>query len=121
MPPIHRETIRACIRVIAACETLEQARTQLGRMLGTFDKLRIQGHSADKALAEATRRIELCPPPPPPRLAPAPAVHGAGTSLGRALRDALRQIEQLPVPPPPVPPPGPADSRPIRRREPTAP
>ena len=66
MPPsLHRETIRACLRVVSTCETLDQARTQLSRLLGCFDKLRGQGLSPDKALAEAATRIEPCPPPPP--------------------------------------------------------
>ena len=71
---LHRETIRACIGLVASCETLAQARAQLGRLLGSFDKLRGQGRSPDKALAEATTRIERLPPPPSqPRPAPRPA------------------------------------------------
>jgi hypothetical protein len=73
-PNLHRETIRACIRVIATAETLDQARTQLSRLLGVFDKLRGQGLSPDKALAEATTRVErLAPPSREPRPAPRPA------------------------------------------------
>jgi hypothetical protein len=30
---LHRETLRACLRVIHTAETLDQARTQLARML----------------------------------------------------------------------------------------
>ena len=72
---LHRETIRACIGLVASCETLAQARAQLGRLLGSFDKLRGQGLSPDGALAEATSRIEQLGPPPPsqPRPAPRPA------------------------------------------------
>jgi hypothetical protein len=62
---LHRDTIRACIRVIAGACTLDQARTQLSRMLGSFDKLRREGHSPDAAIAAAASRIERCPPPPP--------------------------------------------------------
>jgi hypothetical protein len=62
---LHRDTIRACIRVIAGSCTLDQARTQLSRMLGSFDKLRGQGLSPDAAIAAAATRIERCPPPPP--------------------------------------------------------
>jgi hypothetical protein len=69
-PSLHRETLRACLRVISTCETLDQARTQLGRLLGSFDKLRGQGHAPDKALAEATTRIEQLAPPSQPRPAP---------------------------------------------------
>jgi hypothetical protein len=66
-PPknLHRDTLRTCLRVIAAVETLDQARTQLCRLLGSFDKLRGQGLSPDAAIAEASRRVEHCLPPPP--------------------------------------------------------
>jgi hypothetical protein len=56
MPAIHRETLKAALRVIATCETLDQARTQLSRLLGVFDKLSKAGLSPDKALAEAAGR-----------------------------------------------------------------
>jgi hypothetical protein len=74
---LHRDTLRTCLSILARVETLDQARTQLCRLLGSFDKLRGQGHSPDAALAAAARRIERCPPPlPPPRVEtppPAPA------------------------------------------------
>ena len=41
---LHRETLRAALRIIQTAETLEQARIQLARMLNVFDKLEAQGH-----------------------------------------------------------------------------
>jgi hypothetical protein len=70
---LHRDTLRTCLRVIARVETLDQARTQLCRLLGSFDKLRGQGLGPDVAIAEAATRIERCPPPPPPVETPPPA------------------------------------------------
>jgi hypothetical protein len=126
---LHRDTIRACLRVIAGCETLDQARTQLGRLLGSFDKLRGQGLSPDGALAEATSRIEqLGPPPrqptPAPRPAPLTCVRGPGFSLGKALAEVIPPGKPLQPPPladnaipaQPTPAPQYADTQPIRRR-----
>jgi hypothetical protein len=62
-PDLHRETIRACLRVISTAQTLDQARTQLARMLGVIDKLRREGLDPGQALAEAAGRIERCPVP----------------------------------------------------------
>jgi hypothetical protein len=70
---LHRETLKAALRVISTAETLDQARTQLSRLLGVFDKLRGQGLAPDKALAEATTRVERLAPPSQPRPAPRPA------------------------------------------------
>lgn len=54
---LHRETLRAALRVIQTAETLEQARIQLGRMLNVFDKLEAQGLEGDAAVAEAEKRL----------------------------------------------------------------
>ena len=56
---LHRETLRAALRVIQTAETLEQARIQLGRMLNVFDKLEAQGLKGDAAVAEAERRMMI--------------------------------------------------------------
>jgi hypothetical protein len=40
---LHRATLRACLRLIHTAETLDQARTQLARLLKVFDKLQAQG------------------------------------------------------------------------------
>jgi hypothetical protein len=54
---LHRETLRAALRVIQTAETLEQARIQLGRMLNVFDKLEAQGLRGNAAVAEAEKRL----------------------------------------------------------------
>lgn len=54
---LHRETLRAALRVIQAAETLEEARIQLARMLNVFDKLERQGLKGDAAVAEAEERL----------------------------------------------------------------
>jgi hypothetical protein len=56
---LHRETLRAALRVIQTAETLEQARIQLGRMLNVFDKLEAQGLRGDAAVAEAEKRLTV--------------------------------------------------------------
>ena len=60
---LHRETLRACLRLINTAETLEQARTQLGRMLNVFDKLEAQGTKGNAAVREAEQRLAINPPP----------------------------------------------------------
>jgi hypothetical protein len=50
---LHRETLRAALRVIQTSGTLEEARTQLARMLNVFDKLEAKGIKGDAAIAEA--------------------------------------------------------------------
>ncbi len=54
---LHRETLRAAIRVIQTSETLEQARIQLARMLNIFDKLEKSGTRGDAAVREAEKRL----------------------------------------------------------------
>jgi hypothetical protein len=54
---LHRETLRAALRVIQTAETLEQARIQLARMLDVFDKLEAKGIKDDAAVAEAEKRL----------------------------------------------------------------
>ena len=60
---LHRETLRAALRVIRTAETLEQARIQLGRMLNVFDKLEAQGLKGDAAVAEAEKRMMIARAP----------------------------------------------------------
>jgi hypothetical protein len=60
---LHRETLRACLRVINTAETLEQARIQLARLLNVFDKLEAQGTKGNAAVREAEQRLALNPPP----------------------------------------------------------
>jgi hypothetical protein len=56
---LHRETLRAALRVIHTAETLEQARIQLARMLNVFDKLEAQGVRGDAAVAKAEERLKI--------------------------------------------------------------
>ena len=60
---LHRETLRAALRVIQTAETLEQARIQLARMLNVFDKLEAQGIRGDAAVAEAEKRLMITQAP----------------------------------------------------------
>ena len=60
---LHRETLRAALRVIQTAATLEQARIQLGRMLNGFDKLEAQGIRGDAAVAEAEERLTITQAP----------------------------------------------------------
>ena len=60
---LHRETLRACLRLVNTAETLEQARIQLARLLNVFDKLQAQGTKGDAAVREAEQRLALTPPP----------------------------------------------------------
>jgi len=60
---LHRETLRACLRVIQTCETLEQARVQLCRMFNIYDKLEAQGIKGNAAVREAEERLAITPPP----------------------------------------------------------
>jgi hypothetical protein len=62
-PNLHRETLRACLRIINTAETLEQARTQLARLLNVFDKLEAQGAKGNAAVREAEERLAITPPP----------------------------------------------------------
>ena len=66
-PNPHRETLRACLRLVNTAETLDQARTQLARMLSVFDKLEAQGVKADAAVRAAEERLAITPPPKPSR------------------------------------------------------
>ena len=56
---LHRETLKAVIRVIQTAETLEQARIQLARMLNVFDKLEKKGTLGDAAVREAEKRLSI--------------------------------------------------------------
>jgi hypothetical protein len=60
---LHRETLRAALRVIQTAETLDQARIQLARMLNIFDKLEKQGTKGDAAVREAEKRLATSVPP----------------------------------------------------------
>jgi hypothetical protein len=60
---VHRETLRAALRVIQTAETLEQARIQLARMLNVFDKLEAQGIKGNAAVREAEERLMISGPP----------------------------------------------------------
>jgi hypothetical protein len=60
---LHRETLRAALRVIQTAETLEQARIQLARMLNVFDKLEAKGIKGDAAVAEAEDRLMITQAP----------------------------------------------------------
>jgi hypothetical protein len=73
-PNLHRETLRAWLRIVNTAETLEQARIQLARMLNVFDKLEAQG-------VRGTRR---CARPKSGRRSPRPRRPRAPTS-GRSV------------------------------------
>jgi hypothetical protein len=60
---LHRETLRACLRIVNTAETLEQARIQLARMLNVFDKLEARGVKGNAAVREAEQRLAINPPP----------------------------------------------------------
>jgi hypothetical protein len=60
---LHRETLRACLRIVNTAETLEQARIQLARMLNVFDKLEAQGAKGNAAVRGAEQRLAINPPP----------------------------------------------------------
>src|SRR5262249_40279704 len=62
---LHRETLKAALRVLQTADTLEQARTQLARMLNIFDKLEKQGLKGNDAVREAETRLTTSPPPKP--------------------------------------------------------
>jgi hypothetical protein len=56
---LHRETLRAALRIIQTAETLEEARIQFARMLNVFDKLEAKGIKGDAAIAEAEERLPI--------------------------------------------------------------
>ncbi len=58
---LHRETLRAALRIIQTAETLEQARIQVARMLNVFDKLEAKGIKGDAAVAEERLMITQAP------------------------------------------------------------
>jgi hypothetical protein len=60
---LHRETLRACLRLINTAETLDQARIQLARLLNVFDKLEAQGVTGNAAVRAAEQRLTVTPPP----------------------------------------------------------
>jgi hypothetical protein len=72
-PNLHRETLRACLRLVNTAETLEQARIQLARMLNVFDK-------GNAAVREAEQRLAINPPPKTSRADERPVRRRAGPS-----------------------------------------
>ena len=62
-PNLHRETLRAALRIIQTAETLEEARIQLARLLNVFDKLEAKGIKGDAAIAEAEERLMITQAP----------------------------------------------------------
>jgi hypothetical protein len=54
---LHRETLRAALRIIQTAGTLEEARIQLARLLNVFDMLEAKGIKGDAAVAEAEGRL----------------------------------------------------------------
>ena len=56
---LHRETLRAALRIIQTAETLEEARIQLARMRNVFDKWEATGIRGDAAVAEAEERLRI--------------------------------------------------------------
>src|SRR5262249_60136171 len=60
---LHRETRRACLRLVNTTETLDQARTQLARLLNVFDKLEAQRVKDNAAVRAAEEPLALNPPP----------------------------------------------------------
>ena len=60
---LHRATLRACLRLINTAETLDQACTQLARLLNVFDKLEARGIKSDAAVREAEQRLAITLPP----------------------------------------------------------
>ncbi len=62
---LHRETLRAALRVVQTADTIEHARTQLARMLNIFDKLQKNGMAGDPAVHEAEKRLATTAPPKP--------------------------------------------------------
>jgi hypothetical protein len=62
-PNLHRETLRACLRVINTAATLDQARTELARLLNVIDMVEAQGIKGNAAVREAEQRLANIPPP----------------------------------------------------------
>ena len=75
---LHRETLRACLRVVNTAETLEQARILLARMLNVFDKLEAQGTKGNAAVRAAEQRLAINPPPKTSRADERPVRRRAG-------------------------------------------
>jgi hypothetical protein len=75
---LHRETLRACLRIINTAETLEQARTQLARLLNVFDQLEAQGIQGNAAVRAAEERLAVNPPPKASRADERPVRRRAG-------------------------------------------
>jgi hypothetical protein len=75
---LHRETLRACLRLVNTAKTLDQARTQLARMLNVFDKLEAQGTKGNAAVREAEQRLAITPPPKTSRADERPVRRRAG-------------------------------------------
>ena len=58
---MHREMLRAALRVIQTAETLEQAQIQLAWMLNVFDKFEAKEIKGDAVIAEAEERLRITP------------------------------------------------------------
>ena len=59
----HRETLRAALGIIQTAKTLDQARTQLTRMLDDLEKREAQGGRGDAAVARVEERPAIAPAP----------------------------------------------------------
>ena len=115
---IHRETLRAALRVIQNSETLDDARIQLSRMLNVFDKLENQGLSGDAAVKETEKRLATSALPKKSKPASEiPATAGSNAAKNpNALVDAAATVPLVPIV---VSKNSSADERPIRRRGPS--
>ena len=82
---LHRETLRAALRVIQTAETLEEARIQLARMLNVFDKLEAKGIKGDAAVSGAEQRLTVTR---------APKASAADERPGRRPGRATRPVSQ---------------------------
>jgi hypothetical protein len=60
---LHRETLRAVLRIIQTAETLEKAKIQFARILNVFDKLEAKGIKGDAAVAEAAKQLMITQAP----------------------------------------------------------
>jgi hypothetical protein len=60
---VRREALCQVLRILSTAEDLDQARCQIDRTLGSYDKLRREGLEPQAALELAASRIERCPPP----------------------------------------------------------
>jgi hypothetical protein len=79
---LHRETLRACLRIINTAETLDQARIQLARLLNVFDKLEAQGVTDNAAVRAAEEWLAISPPPKTSSADKRPVRRRAGPAWG---------------------------------------